>query len=113
MAVLVPQLMKEGINCAVYCLDDLNDNHHTRTVMRLRDQGVPVTVLSRGDGIDLSLVLKLRKLLRGVDIVHSHNVTAHLYGCTAAKLARIPVALATRHGIALERRIRFSRYCPS
>jgi glycosyltransferase involved in cell wall biosynthesis len=107
VAVLVPQLVRSGIECAVYCVDDIEDGYHRTMVARLRKQGVSVTLLSRRRGIDVSLILRLRRLLRGADIVHSHNVTAHLYGGTAARLAGVPVTLATRHGITLERRIRF------
>ena len=34
----------------------------------------------------------------GADIVHTHNVKAHLSGALAAGLARVPVVLSTKHG---------------
>jgi len=53
----------------------------------LRRSGVPVHDLRKREGVDLGLALRLRRLLRHekVGIVHSHNYSAWLYSCLAAR----------------------------
>ena len=48
---------------------------------------------------DLTMVLRLRKILRDLqpDILHTHLIHADLYGLMAGKLARIPTIIASRH----------------
>lgn len=43
---------------------------------------------------------QMRRLFReqGFDIVHTHNTYPHLYASIAARLARVPVVVNTRHG---------------
>jgi glycosyltransferase involved in cell wall biosynthesis len=106
VAMLVPELVGDGLDCRIFCLNDVDDSYHRATVSRLRNAGVSVTLLKKRPGIDLSLILRLRKLLKGIDVVHSHNISAHVYGCLAAKLAGVPAILMTRHDVRLGRRSR-------
>ena len=67
----------------------------------LRAAGVPVFSLPRRHrGYDLGLMLRLRRLLRqeGVNVVHTHNPLALVYGAVAGRLAKCGV-VHTKHGI--------------
>jgi sugar transferase (PEP-CTERM/EpsH1 system associated) len=61
--------------------------------------GVPVEVV----GIRGSVPQRIWRLARRLrvlrpDVLHTHNPQAHLHGAWAAKLARVPVVIHTRHG---------------
>jgi len=45
-------------------------------------------------------IQQMRRLFReqGFDVVHTHNTYPHLYASIAARLARVPVVVNTRHG---------------
>lgn len=62
--------------------------------------GWPVEALGKPPGVRPGLILKLAMLFRrlDVDVVHTHNEPACIYGVPAARLARIPLVLNTRHG---------------
>ena len=51
-------------------------------------------------GLRLGLIVKLARLFRRlrIDVVHTHNQAACLYAAPAARLARVPVVVNTRHG---------------
>lgn len=53
------------------------------------ESNIPVVSFSKKNGIDLNLVLRLKKFFRDnpADIVHTHNPTALLYGGLAAVLS--------------------------
>jgi len=68
-------------------------------VRRFEEGGVQVKrVLIRGD-VDPLLVWGLYQLLwkGNYDLVHTHLIHADLYGTLAAKLARVPIILSTKH----------------
>jgi glycosyltransferase involved in cell wall biosynthesis len=67
---------------------------------RFVDLGVPVDCVAAARGGPSGRILRLAQHLRetGADIVHTHNVKAHLHGALAAGLARVPVVLSTKHG---------------
>ena len=48
----------------------------------------------------ISQVLQMRRLFseRRFDVVHTHNTYPHIYATIAARLARVPVVVNTRHG---------------
>ena len=48
----------------------------------------------------LGQILQMRRLFRDrhFDVVHTHNTYPHIYASIAARLARIPVVVNTRHG---------------
>ncbi|MEI8372304.1 MAG: glycosyltransferase [Planctomycetota bacterium] len=62
--------------------------------------GWPVTTLGKRPGLRPGLVLRLARIFRRLkpDVVHAHNTVACIYAAPAARLARVPVVLATRHG---------------
>lgn len=58
------------------------------------------SVSKRGGGFDPSLAMRLAQYLsrEGVDVVHTHNPQALVYGAPAATLARRP-CVHTKHGV--------------
>jgi glycosyltransferase involved in cell wall biosynthesis len=75
----------------------------------IRADGTPVRDLGMTSNTQLSMVLRLRAILREgrYDVVHNHLYRACIYGRTAAWLARTPVVVSTEHSIGethLERR---------
>jgi glycosyltransferase involved in cell wall biosynthesis len=54
----------------------------------------------RGPGFDKGLYLRLWRLFRSLrpDVVHTHNSVPLEYAAPAAKLARVPCTLHTKHG---------------
>jgi len=65
----------------------------------LEAEGVPVHRLHKREGIDLGLVLRLRQLIRGqgIDVIHSHNYSAWLYACLAARATGNVIHVHTEH----------------
>jgi sugar transferase (PEP-CTERM/EpsH1 system associated) len=65
----------------------------------LKDRHVPVHWLDKHEGIDLGLVLRLRRLLRsqGIQVVHSNNYSAWLYACLASRGLRGLTHVHTEH----------------
>jgi glycosyltransferase involved in cell wall biosynthesis len=61
--------------------------------------GVPLAVVRRRPGLDPRVPFALARFLRGAGaaLVHTHNLTPHLYGALAARVLGLPV-LHTRHG---------------
>ncbi|HEX6272187.1 MAG TPA: glycosyltransferase [Polyangiaceae bacterium] len=64
-----------------------------------RRAGVRAETVAKGDGVDASLPVRLAALLRAehVDVVHTHNPHALIYGAPAAGLARAAI-VHTKHG---------------
>jgi glycosyltransferase involved in cell wall biosynthesis len=62
--------------------------------------GWPVTALNEPEGLRKWLVFRVAWLLHGwqADVVHTHNTKALFYGAPAARLARVPAVVHTRHG---------------
>lgn len=65
----------------------------------LEQAGIAVSVLIIHKYIDLLLIQKLWRLMRqtSCQIVHTHLIHADLYGTLAAKFARVPVIISSRH----------------
>jgi glycosyltransferase involved in cell wall biosynthesis len=91
--------------------------HHDRSRFRpvfvaLRDAGPPADEL-RAQGCDVHVlgtprgkwdeIVRLKRLLASLApaVVHTHNIHPHFYGSIAARLARVPAVIHTRHGVAL------------
>jgi glycosyltransferase involved in cell wall biosynthesis len=64
-----------------------------------RAAGAQTQTIAKGRGFDLSLPVRLAAFLfkHGVDIVHTHNPHALIYGVPAAKLLRA-ISVHTKHG---------------
>ena len=80
---------------AVMCLD-----HAGTTAPRFESARIPLEVLNReGKSLWVSVLLLARRL-RGLrlDVLHTHNMKAHLLGTLAAVLARTPAVVNTKHG---------------
>ena len=62
--------------------------------------GWPVTALEMEPGLHPGEVVRLSRLLKkaNVDVVHTHNTRALLYGGPAARVARMGRIIHTRHG---------------
>ena len=70
------------------------------TAPRFESARIPLEVLNReGKSLWVSVLLLARRLrdLR-LDVLHTHNVKAHLLGTLAAVLARTPAVVNTKHG---------------
>lgn len=69
-------------------------------VSAFRASGVELEHVGRRDGFDLGLVPRLARLLRQrrVDVVHTHNPRALVYGAPAGKLAGA-VVIHSKHGV--------------
>jgi sugar transferase (PEP-CTERM/EpsH1 system associated) len=91
---------------SVCCLDELGEFGRD-----LKDRGVPVYVLGRKPGLDLSLVSRLRELYlkTTVDIVHAHQYTPYFYAATAAFRAGLVPVIFTEHGRHWPDRLRIKR----
>lgn len=61
--------------------------------------GVPVESIGTAGSVP-ARILRLARRLRRLkpDVLHTHNPQAHLHGALAARLARVPVVIHTRHG---------------
>ncbi len=70
-----------------------------RMAAELEEAGIPVHVMHKRPKVDLGLILRLRALMRElqIDIVHCHVFTANLWGRIAAILARVPVLITHEH----------------
>lgn len=81
--VLVEQIIDRldgRIDATVFCLDDVGEIGY-----RLRDNGVPVIVLGRRPGMDLSVASKLATEVkqRGIQVLHAHQYTPFFYSAIA------------------------------
>lgn len=68
----------------------------------LAREGITITALEKPPGLSLSTVMALRRLIlaRNIDVVHTHNASAHFFGALAALLCGPSVKLIhTRHGL--------------
>ena len=79
---------------------------------RLESKDIAVYDLCKREGIDLAIVLKLRKLLleKGIRILHTNNYSAWLYGVLAALGIRSLKHVHAEHAIIdIKRRARIER----
>jgi glycosyltransferase involved in cell wall biosynthesis len=69
-----------------------------------RAAGIPTWAVTKGPRVDPTQPLRLAARLRraGVDVVHTHNPMALIYGAPAGKLARA-IVVHTKHGANEER----------
>jgi glycosyltransferase involved in cell wall biosynthesis len=92
---LVQHIDRDRFSPRVVCLDEKG-----AWAERFAGLGVPVDCVARpGEGV-LRRIWRLAGHLRevGADVVHAHNVKAHVQGGLAAALARVPIVVSTKHG---------------
>lgn len=79
----------------VCCLEEAGD-----LAGEVAAAGGLVLTLAKRPGIDVGAAVRLSRLLRRerASVVHTHNVTPHLTGLVAARLAGVPVVVHTKHG---------------
>lgn len=61
--------------------------------------GVPLYILEKKPGIDISLIFRLRRLSKEInaDIIHTHNAAQWFYGALACLGIKKPVVIHTQH----------------
>ncbi|MBU1043918.1 MAG: glycosyltransferase [Candidatus Omnitrophica bacterium] len=66
-----------------------------------KNMGIPLIVLAKSGGIDLTLPFKLRALCKKleIDIMHTHNATQWLYGVFSCFGKKMPAIVHTQHTI--------------
>ena len=91
---LVTHADRTRVTPRVVCLE-----HPGALAPRFVAAGIPVDCLPPTPGMPRR-ILRLARLLRdiGADVMHAHNVKAHLHGVLAARLAGVPVSVSTKHG---------------
>lgn len=84
-----------GHDCRVICLYE-----DGRLAGELRAHGIAVDACGKGAGFDLGALRRMRGLLRthGTEILHTHNIIAHVYAALASRGHRVRRFLNTRHG---------------
>jgi len=75
------------------------------------DEAPHVVTLGKRPGVDWRVFGKIARLVRAerVDVIHTHNSTAHLYGALGGKLAGVKV-LHTEHGKNVGEEARYHRH---
>ena len=91
---LSDRLNKEKYRVSICCLDCEGE-----LAAEGRLKGINILAFGRKPGFDMLLPFKLAALMikQSIDIVHTHNPCAMVYGTLGARLARIPVTINTRH----------------
>jgi len=66
-----------------------------------RQAGLPVNVVRKKSGIDMTALMRLRRSLRAsaADVIHTHNATAHYYAAFVTPRRGRTVLVNTRHGM--------------
>ena len=97
---LVKGLDKTRFNPIVCCL-----NWAGEYAQELESRNIKVIALNKKRGIDISVINKLITVIKNnkIDIVHTHLWTSNFWGRIAAKLAGVPVIIASEHGVSRRR----------
>jgi glycosyltransferase involved in cell wall biosynthesis len=98
LITLLPRLRDCGYEPAMLVLADSKDCPGP-FIERMRDAGVPATVMPMLADLDPLLLPRLVRFIRQgtYQIVHTHLFHADLYGTLAARIAGIEVVISTRH----------------
>lgn len=85
-----------GHGSAIFCLGERG-----ALAGQAESFGIPVTAFQKTSGVDPRISWRMARALRrlGANVVHAHNPGVHHYSVLAAKLARAPVVVNTRHGV--------------
>ena len=70
-------------------------------VARLEEKGIPVYAYNKKTGFSFALLRRLKNEFQSwkIDVVHTHNPVPNFYGAFAARWAKVPVVVNTRHGM--------------
>jgi glycosyltransferase involved in cell wall biosynthesis len=92
---LARQQKAEGHKPSIYCT-----SHPGQLAPEAEAADVPVHSFGKTTGFSLRLIWDLASRLRvdRPDVLHTHNAMVLHYGIAAARLARVPVVVNTRHG---------------
>lgn len=92
---LARQQKAEGHQSSIYCT-----SHPGQLASEARAANVLVHSFGKNTGFSLRLIRDLASRLRvdRPDVLHAHNALVLHYAVAAARLARIPVVVNTRHG---------------
>ncbi len=94
---LTYELIKLGHNVTVISMY----NYHSVITDRLENAGVDVRYLSKKPGLDLSMIVKIKKILQGInaDVIHTHRYCSQ-YAVPAAIMAGVQYRVHTVHNVA-------------
>jgi len=92
---LARQQKAEGHEPSIYCT-----SHPGQLAPEAESAHVPVHSFGKTTGFSLRLIRDIASRLRvdRPDLLHAHNALVLHYGIAAARLARVPVVVNTRHG---------------
>jgi glycosyltransferase involved in cell wall biosynthesis len=92
---LASQQKAEGHEPSIYCT-----SHRGQLSSELRSADIPVHSFGKTRGFSLRLIRDLVSRLNvdRPDVLHAHNALVLHYAVAAARLARVPVVVNTRHG---------------
>ncbi len=95
---LLAGLRARGIDARLIILVESN-RPMDEMMVAAAQRDIPALRLPIGRDADLVLLWRLRRTLREIkpDIVHTHLVHADLHGFAAARLARVPAVVSSRH----------------
>ncbi|MCZ7540609.1 MAG: glycosyltransferase [Anaerolineae bacterium] len=98
LLTLLPGLRARGVDVRLWVLVE-PDTPLDELVARVRALGVPAERLTIRRDLDPALLWRLTRRLRRErpDILHTHLIHADLYGVVAARLARVPHVVSSRH----------------
>jgi sugar transferase (PEP-CTERM/EpsH1 system associated) len=98
MITLINGMDTDRFENQIFCFDF--KNYENSIQHRLQDENIPIYIFEKGDGIDYWLPIKISRILKkqNIDIVHTRNFAALLYGSTAAKLAGVRGVIADIRG---------------
>jgi glycosyltransferase involved in cell wall biosynthesis len=99
LLLLLPALRERGHDVRLVMLHE-DEPGAAELAERLERSGVPVERMRMRASIDPLVLGKLVRSIRRArpDVVHTHLVHADFHGLPAARLARVPLTVSTKHG---------------
>lgn len=103
---LTYELKKQGHEVVIISIYD----YHSAITERLEKAGIEIRYLGKKPGLDISLIGKIKKVLKEVrpDVVHTHRYCAQ-YAVPAAILAKVKRRVHTVHNVALKENTKYAR----